>query len=686
MRAGRWMPRNDTSWSPDRIVVLDAEGSTRKLHDVGEVDTFRGAVASFDVRGKHRTNARTEWGSWWAPEHGPADVWRWIATRTTDRGVTYVVTHGLHYDYTVTAAERELVALGWERVDWSVRAGARWIRWRRGKRSMVIVDLFNYLGTTIRAIGQTLRWPKGDLPHARATRRSWERYCRRDVEIARTALLRLLDWWDAHDLGRWGFTSAALSLSAFRHRFMRERQLWVHADGAARALERRALFGGRREIYRKGRLSEDVWADLDYRSHYLATAAECNVPVELGHVHPGAEIRADLLESLPSDMGVIARVIVDVDAPVVPSRHPKLGVIYRTGRFETTLCQPELELVAAHGRIVEWLEVATYALAPALESWSEWLFGAIDGGETDPLVQLLLKDWTRSLIGKFGQRKPTPRPEPGPDGVVELPPIEVSPDQVIPELPWIEGPAPDPERGEDSRNAVPAITAWIHSAARATLWRAMEVVGREAVAYCDTDGMLVRVGPDNVHALEFLSPDVDASAPSPRGAVPTFEELHPLPTAKSRRRVSRPKVPERKAARIPPGRMAVKDVFGTVELHRPQDYVLDGAEVIKGLPRQREVIGDRRYRATYWPGIPWQIQHGKPGTYVRPVLEVTLGSDYDRGWVATDGRVLPLVSEVRAGRTRILPWNRTPYARAGVELLDPEQAARIAQAERSPPT
>lgn len=677
----RWLPRNEGSWSPRRIIVLDAEGRTTERPDA-EVDEMLLAVASFTIRNGDRDAAgRTEEETF----RQPRELWRWVDRHAHHGHSTWLVTHGLHYDYAVTGAQQHLEALGWTRVDWSTRAGARWVRWRRGRRTLLMVDLFNYLHTSIEEIGKTIGLPKAGAGRPRdGSDRYWLRRCRRDVAIARTSLLRLLDRWDADDMGRWQLTSAGLAGAFFRHRHLKERSIRVHDVAEARALERSALFGGRREIFRKGELPEGLWVNLDYVSHYLMTAAEVNVPVRLLKVHD--EVRPDLLEHLPKNMGVIARVEVELDEPVAPYRDPQRGILYRTGRFETTLCQPELELVAEHGRIVRWIQVATYFMAPALESWCEWLVSKMHGPgqETDELWRLVLKDWTRSLIGKFGQRRPERRPEPDADGMVWWPDRTITEQTIEHRLPWIEGAPPDPLRGEDAPNAVPSITAWIHSASRVTLWRAMETADLDDVAYCDTDGVLVRAHHENLDRLSILSPGIDPSAKSAHAAVPDAPKQRRRPTDKERRALRRPKIPEVPLARPVPGRMTVKGKYGSVEIHRPQDYVLDGAEVIKGVPKERETIGHREYRAVYWPGIPWQLANSKPGTFTRPIVEIHLDDTYDRGWVLSDGRVVPLEAEMKDGVTRTIPWRRSIYARSGLELADPEQATRIAARARSP--
>ncbi|HZQ65599.1 MAG TPA: hypothetical protein VFA66_10280 [Gaiellaceae bacterium] len=675
-----WIRRNDISWSPRRVIVLDAEGTTHHT-DGGELDEFLLAHASFTVRaGDRDARPRTEEADF----ASPAELWSWVSARCHTGRTTYLIAHGLHYDYSLTAAHRELPRLGWERVDWSTRAGSRWVRWRRGRRRLLMVDLYNYLPRPLSEIGRTLNLTKDAGNPQGMPRRYWARRCRRDVRIAREAFLRLLDWWDEQDLGRWGLTSASCAMAAFRHRHLRERSIRHHDSSAARSLERRALFGGRREIYRQGVLEDGPWVDLDYVSHYLMTAGSVDVPVRLVQVYDRAA--GDPLSRMPPHAGIIADVTIELppSSPVAPYRHPALGVIYPTGRFRTTLCQPELELVREHGRILRYHQVALYVLEPALESWADWLLGELSRRSRDDPLRPMLKDWTRSLIGKFGQRAPE-HTEPPADGEPEvLPEITITVGAGEEDLPWTERPVEDPERGEDAYNSFPALTAWVHSAARAWLWRGMQAVGLTDIAYVDTDGFLARAHEGNLEAIASVCPQVEPSAGGPWAAIPEPEHYRVRPSARERR-----KIPLASRAETPPpppraGAMQVKGRYGRAVIHRPQDYELDGREVIKGLPRDRERLGERTWRARYQLGMEQQLARGCPGTFVRAVRTVHLSEDYLRGWVCDDGRIRPLEVDWARGSLVVVPWAETSWSRAGCRLRDRSQEHAVLARARSP--
>ncbi|MGH2690144.1 MAG: hypothetical protein ACRDKW_15265, partial [Actinomycetota bacterium] len=404
-----------------------------------------------------------------------------------------------------------------------------------------------------------------------------------------------------------------------------------------------------------------VYADLDYVSHYCMTAGITDVPV---HLLQTFERREPWIWTHPDPgIGIIAEVEVELRAPVAPYRHPSLGVLYPIGRFRTTLAGPELDLVREHGRIVKWIRGGLYTLRPVLNSWAEWLLPQVTGptAERDELVRRVLKDWTRSLIGKFGQRAPTTARADVEDAPAEPPEITVDLSSGSSELPWMQRAPDDPLRGQDATLAFPAITAWIHSAARVWLWGGMTTAGLEDLAYVDTDGFLVRVHQGNLTALQALNPRIDTTAASATAALPVPKVQRRRPTIAERRQVTRGTTDEIPTEDPRPGTMAVKGTYAEVRIHRPQDYELDQREVIKGLPRARKKIGERTWEAEFWPGIVWHLQHGKPGTYVRPTRTVHLGEDYLRGWVLSDGRVVPLEVRWENRDLAIVPWSRTGY-------------------------
>lgn len=673
---------NEGSWSPRRWMFVDVEGRTAATEDQ-EVDTFRLACATFVIRDGDRAALprRQE-----LTAHTPAELWTWITDRCHHDHTTWLATHGLHYDYQAGAAREQLLRLGWERVDGSMRVGARWERWRKGRRRLMLVDSWNYLGQRIEEAGRALGLPKRRMPRDDASARSWERYCRRDTEVLERAMLTLLDWWDGEDLGRWGLTAGALAMAAYRHRFMGDLRLVHHADPQARRLERLALHGGRREIRRHGQLPQGWWAELDYVSHYLMTAAAIHVPVELKSVtdHP----RQDVLDHVPPGCGIIAEVTVKVSEGLVPVRHPRLGSLYPVGTFRTVLAQPELELVRERGELLAVHRAALYRTAPALEAWGDWLLPRVldPPDEVPKVIRPMLKHWTESLIGKFGQRRPAGAPPPNRHLWADREEVTVHHGGTVREMPWADKPPEDPERGQDAYNAVPALTAWVHSAARVQLHRALELAGPDDVAYLDTDGFVIEARMDNLALLAQLDPAIRPGAPCVLDALPEPKHAVRWLSPGARRAPSQRLRELLRAEREVAGGMRLKSLFDCVVVHRPQDYELDGVEVIKGLPRERVKIGDRRYRAVYWPGVDWQERHTAPGTYMRPIREVQLTEDYVRGWLCSDGRVRPLEVTLAGQDLAVVPWSRTRWARSGSRLQDRRQGALVIARARGPDT
>lgn len=670
--AFRYLRAPRTTHTPSAVVTFDVEGRQLPGRD-GHVDTFRLAVASYDQRRRAaEQDPRTEWTT----AHEARELWSWVTERARRSRHLTAFAHGLHYDYVTSRAHVELPALGWDPVRLSFSRGCRWLVYGKGSYRLTMVDTANYLPIPLADLGKASGRSKLKMPPADAPDRVWERYCRRDVEILRASMLHLLDWWDAQGFGRWGLTSASLAWSAWRTAFYTHRVL-VHGDPLARRIEREALFGGRREIFHQGTLPEGTWLDLDFVSHYTATAGATDVPVALAGTVP--RMSRARYEAVRERAGVIARCVVTTDEPLVPLRDEGLGIVYPVGTFRTTLAGPEIDLLLERGAAVKLERAAVYQLAPALEAWANWLLGRLYGRakEPDELLRRLLKDWSQRLVGKFGQRASRP---------VEVNPRD--PEQVVEEVTvtadgarvadvWRESAPADPMGAGEGRSAVPQVTAWVHSEARVRLWRAMEAVGFTEVAWVDTDGVMVRLSERSAPGIRAVAPQVLTKAGVGVGAVRVPLRDRSRPRRPAKHRATRWERDDPPGYERHPGQMIPKGVYSEVVVHLPQDYELDGRVVAKGLPRKARQVAERTFEVTYWPNIPYQLAHHNGELYERVPRILHLSDDYLRGWVLIDGRVLPLEYEIAGNRSRPVPWSRTRWRHAGARLLDRAQARRV---------
>jgi hypothetical protein len=312
----------------------------------------------------------------------------------------------------------------------------------------------------------------------------------RDVEITRLAVLELLALIDAEQLGPWRVTGAGQSHAAWRRRFLRERPL-VHDEQDALAAERRALWTGRCEAWRWGRLEQGPFHEYDLELAYPHIAAEVTLPHAIvGRV---GELPASRLPALLRRYAVLADVEVRTDLPLVPAAAGAL-IHWPVGRFETMLWGPELEQLLGYGAEVKVRRGWLYSRSAALAHFSRWLLEQLHdvGGSTTAVQRRALKHMSRTLIGRFALRyqgwehygqladfglRLGVLHDVGNGSTVET--LHVGHQYLT---------LGAETEGEDT---LPQITGWVMAEARRRLWDLMVRAGLANVAYLDTDSLIV---------------------------------------------------------------------------------------------------------------------------------------------------------------------------------------------------
>lgn len=340
------------------------------------------------------------------------------------------------------------------------------------------------------------------------------------------------------------------------------RRLFCHTHGRATELERASYFGGRCEAYRTGDITGPVYS-LDVRSMYASIMLDLPVPVSIRDYSDEPAIAARLVEQCPAEC--CARVILGEGGQEYPARYEE-GVIYPVGRIQTTLAGPELRRAIREGRIEGISACARYTCAPILRDFASYGIERIADARRrrQPILEQYWKRVLNALPGKFG--------EPG-RRWVGCPPrtereqysewIEPGPDGKPARHRNIAGYEQREEVAGESYWSMPAVAAFICSAARIRLLAILRCAGRENVWYCDTDGILC-----NGLAREKLL----------RGGFVRENEVGYLRTA---------------------------GVYSNVHIHGVRHYTYDGAIKCAGV-RHGE-IGATETREDYWnrnPGAP----------------------------------------------------------------------------------
>lgn len=470
---------------PSRHVILDTEASRSAVGE-GESQSFALAVAEYltwpgpakavDPRCEHYTD--------------PVALWTDISGFTRNKHRTVVWAHNLAYDLRVSRALLELPALGYQLRGIVLEHQASWAVFRGHSRTILCCDLASWLPTSLAKIASDMALARPLLPRDAGEVEQLLARCTADVAVTREAVRELLELVAHRRMGPWRATGAGQSHAAWRRRFLSERPL-VHDSEAALEAERRAMWTGRCEAWRWGKVRGTAAHEYDLQLAYPHLAAAEHVPAQLlGEMRGGA-----LASWMANKQGraLLAEVEVTTDEPLVPTCNDKL-IHWPVGTFTTTLWDPELQLLLdARARVAVrrgWL----YRRGPVLRDFSRWLLTELDEQSSlaSPVQRRALKHMARTVIGRCALRYRSWEPF-----------------GTVPDFSLRLGEMHDLDTGEctdllhvgnelltlagevEAEDSLPQITGWVMSAARARLWTLMQLAGIENVLYVDTDSVIV---------------------------------------------------------------------------------------------------------------------------------------------------------------------------------------------------
>ena len=388
-----------------------------------------------------------------------------------------------------------------------------------------------------------------------------DEYCRRDVEIVRRATLWICAMLRCaknheHDvtgrhangrpcmpLGPFRSTISSIAFSCWRYGknernepFL-DHEVNIHTDPGAIRLERAAFCGGRTEADFIGEAGETHC--LDVNNLYGSVMSIRQVPRSLRTVYsmhqalsPREEeevfpddkrkIRVETLRDWTDPhyaFAVIAQVYVDMKEPAVPFKDGPVDkptkLLFPVGKFNTTLCGPELELAFAHGTVLDVGAVALYEQAPIFSRYVDFMSEMRKAAEVmgHKAERRFFKDCNNHVYGKFGQQS---------EEWERFGDVDAT-QPVVLKREWMtfEGRAGkvivittpmgmflSTGKKEESYHAFPAIAAFITSHARAKLWSLMQISrrhGQRNLLYKDTDSLMVnRQGYNDLKAAGVL--------------------------------------------------------------------------------------------------------------------------------------------------------------------------------------
>jgi len=639
---GRYLRRNDRVWTPPCVITFDTE-TMRHERESGEDQTLRLWCARLDDR---RSSGRMPIAQLKGQGHTGAELCALITSWVKRRENTWLYAHNLGYDLITSQLIEYMAADGWLVNHCSTVPEYIFLTLARGRHRITLTDLHHLIPKRLADIGAMLGNNKGRMPKDADPDSHWFAYCAQDVDIAAEALLLLMAHWDDYALGNWKLSGAACGFGAMRHS-LPPKSITLIDDPAASALERAAIYGGRRYCWRHGEQPPGRYSELDFTAAHATTAASYPMPAKRGPKfatidpgHPAIDGKFAI---------VIAECEIQTDVPRFPCR---IGgrVWYPVGRFRTTLASPDIAWARDSGCLVSIGAGQFHYTSKVMQSFFRRVLDIGAPGNTayHPLVSALWKHWGRAVVGKFAQRG-----------------YQVTPTNMLTDRAWYYERATDYETGAeywlvhyagrihkaiphgDGAQAYPAVLALIESYERVALGRAAEQLGPQVAVQCDTDGIWADVG-----ALE-------------RG-VPTGLGFDLQDVAREARiqlamdciaQVALPQIVREKHS---VQRIAV---FG------PQNYDAGAYSKQSGRPTRLTEVSPGIWAGDIFPAVAYQMANSSPGVFKTEQVTWTRPANVIPGWVMSDGTVRPV--EVCGGAeacSELLRYPLTRWAKDGLQL------------------
>lgn len=645
-----YLRANHTEWSPPAVVAFDTE--TRPLTSgtvvVNGLRLWCAVLQDRKAWKKTGPERRTSWGT------DAASFARTLNDWSRGRRTIWVYAHNLSFDLTTTRVHDELHQLGWKVTDLAIGGREPWFRMSKGSKVITFTDSHGWLPVPLAQIGAAVNIPKPDLPDYDDSDDAWLTRCKFDTEILMTAVLELMEWWDANNLGRWNLTGAASGWNCYRH-MPALSKITIDPDPDHVKRDRAAIHGGRRGVSRVGAVPDGPVREYDFRDAYPTVALHCPLPVRRGTTFQSLPI--DHRRLFSDRWGVIAECVINTPFPIVPCRINRVNW-YPVGRFRTTLAGPDIAECARLGVLESVGAGQVHQLGDAMASWAQWVLD-INSGKTEDVpevARIAVKNWGRAVIGKWAARSFDK----------EFIGVQAYPNWHYEECYDHENKARgglldfggERWRVSDtlaSENCYPAVVSFIESHVRVRLGRILRTLGQSDVLQWDTDGF---IGYDGL----FGEVRADGTAGCGLGEKGRGNAGHAQASISDD---------------IYPLTLRPKRAGRELVLKGPQHYVLDGERRYAGLPRSAGPGRRKQFAYTSWPKLTYQMAQGDPRGYVTVVREVDVRHTYAPGWVGQDGRVHPpyvLIGE--DGANHLLPPGLAPNELRDV-VLSPNQHPRL---------
>lgn len=527
------------------------------------------------------------------------DFYDWFDSILHRKSTLYVISANIWFDLRNSGLFHYLTSHRWEVKIFFIKGFTNIIKLKQEPYTVCCLNMQQFIPRSVKKMGQLIGLEKFDVDVKDKDDKLIMGYCRRDVDIITETFKLWVKFLDDNDLGRFCYTLAGQSFTAFRHRFL-NKKIYIHANEFISNFERECYYGGRVELFRRGDFKGEKIYKLDINSQYPYVMREYPMPVKwrgTEHLPSMVTLRWCLWRYI-----CFAKVALNTNEPVYPQKGQN-KLLFPTGRFVTYLSHPELIYAYEHGHIYEIEYLIYYDKAVIFREYVDNMFVLRRKykDEHNDVFQYLVKIMMNALYGKFAQRVDTMILEEEIDK--ELYEVNTIIDRETGkryrELILGFSRKVFQEGNEDSINTMIAIPAMITSLARIYLWELIQTAGRENVYYCDTDSIFT-----NTEGYQNLG-----------------SKIHPIHL----------------------GLLALEADCENLVLWGPKDYIFGSETVLKGIRKDSVKQKDGSYDQIHFPGFKGDLRHGLDKPYGIVKIKKSLKRIYEKGTVNPDGTITPFV-------------------------------------------
>lgn len=577
---------------PRHLVFFDTETSQDRLDKDTVSQKFKLGWAVYYRRADGRHNENYNWQFLKTPN----SFWEMIFSIKLNKEKLWVIARNIVFDFTVLDGWTFLKEQGYK-VKFFYNNGCTTIIsvYKKGS-TIVFLDSMNWFVESIEKTGERIGIPKMKIDFDKCSYEELKTYCRRDVLIELENFKLFIEFLDSQRIARLCYTRGSTAMAAYLLRHYRNK-IYIHNNFKAIQLEREAYKGGRVECFFLGEKTGQEFYMLDVNSLYPYVMKVNKYPVK--YLSSLYDIGIEQLSRYVKNYSVVSKVLIETQDPAYCIRRNR--AIFPIGRFEASLCTPEIVYALEHNHIKEVINTVLYEQDNIFESYVDTFYGLRRkyAEAKNPEYVEICKKMLNSLYGKFGQKAETWRKigdAPNEPDRVEL--GFVYGNSKATKIQYLLGEVFILESYSESFDSFPAISAHVTAFGRLYLYKIMQIAGNGNYFYCDTDSLIVnKQGLDNLNSMLSNS------------------EL---------------------------GKLKLVSAGTKLTLRGLKDYEFAGKKVVKGIRKNALQIAENVYQQEQWSSFKGLMREAQTDNYTVKTIIKQLNREYLKGKVLSNGLIIPL--------------------------------------------